>query len=100
MKSFQGISEVKVPGGKLVRVKCAVEGDKISKIQITGDFFTHPEETIQRLEEELTGLEVDNEKIRSKVHEFFQRQECVLIGVGPGDFITAILKAASPQTPE
>ncbi|MEM2107066.1 MAG: lipoate protein ligase C-terminal domain-containing protein [Candidatus Bathyarchaeia archaeon] len=100
MKSFQGSSEVKVPGGKLVRVKCNVEGNKISKIQITGDFFTHPEETIQRLEEELTGLMVDTEKIRSRVTEFFQRQECTLIGVEPSDFIAAILKAASPPRPE
>ena len=39
-------SVFKVAGGKLVQVKLTPKNDKIQDIQITGDFFLHPEEMI------------------------------------------------------
>ncbi|MGQ9542578.1 MAG: lipoate protein ligase C-terminal domain-containing protein [Candidatus Bathyarchaeia archaeon] len=96
MNSFQGRSEIKVPGGKLLRVKCTVDMNIISNIQITGDFFIHPEETIQSLEDELTGVAAEEDTVRRKILEFFRRVECVLIGAGPDDFATAVSMAISP----
>jgi hypothetical protein len=46
-------AEEKVPGGKLVRVTVRDDGD----VEITGDFFAHPEEGIAVIERGLTGLE-------------------------------------------
>lgn len=45
-------AEEKVPDGKLVRV--SVTGD--GRVEITGDFFAHPEEYIKLIEEALSQL--------------------------------------------
>lgn len=45
-------AEEKVPDGKLVRV--SVTGD--GRVEITGDFFAHPEENIKLIEEALSQL--------------------------------------------
>jgi len=45
----------KVPNGKLVRIK--IDFDKeIESVQITGDFFMHPEHVVEEFEKILTGL--------------------------------------------
>ena len=46
-------AEEKVPGGKLVRVTVRPDGG----VEITGDFFAHPEEGIVLIENALTGME-------------------------------------------
>ena len=50
----------KVPGGKLLRLKCVVKDDKIVAPQLSGDFFLSPPEKIVALEEALEGFPVDN----------------------------------------
>lgn len=45
-------AEEKVPGGKLVRVSVTADGH----VEITGDFFAHPEETVTLIEEALSQL--------------------------------------------
>jgi hypothetical protein len=45
-------AEEKVPGGKLVRVTVRPGG----RIEITGDFFLHPEESIALIEDALSRL--------------------------------------------
>jgi len=39
----------------------------IRTIKITGDFFLHPEETIEKLEENLVGVKLEKETIRNKI---------------------------------
>jgi len=43
-------------GGKLVKVTVRAQGRTIEDIRITGDFFTHPEGTIEALEGKLVGM--------------------------------------------
>lgn len=45
----------KVPGGKLLKVSIEHEKGAIVKAKVTGDFFCHPEDAIERLEEMLAG---------------------------------------------
>jgi len=56
MPPTNGISEGKYryKAGKLIIVNATFDGDKILKIKITGDFFLHPEERIEEIEEHLT----------------------------------------------
>ena len=63
--------EYKVPGGKLLCAKVEAEDDKITFLQISGDFFLLPETDLEDLEGQLLGLETDPESIREKVVTFF-----------------------------
>ncbi len=85
-------AELKVTGGKLLRVDCVTKDGVILHIRITGDFFLHPEEGIEVLEEKLTGLRADEEKIREAVSSFF-RGGHLLIGAEPEDIVEVIKKA-------
>jgi len=54
MSSSVRTAEEKVPGGKLVRV--SIIDAPARRVEISGDFFMHPEEGIARLEAALGGL--------------------------------------------
>ncbi|MEM4297741.1 MAG: lipoate protein ligase C-terminal domain-containing protein [Nitrososphaerota archaeon] len=86
-------AELKVHGGKLIRVACSVKGSKLDSVKITGDFFLHPEDDLEGLEEELKGIEIDEDRIRKAVRSFFERRGTTIIGAGPDDFADVIIKA-------
>ena len=48
-------SALKVPGGKLLKASVESDGAVIRKVRICGDFFIHPEDSIERLEAALKG---------------------------------------------
>lgn len=52
---MQIVAESKVPGGKLVRLKANVT-ETVQTVNISGDFFLHPEEAIEHIEQALIGL--------------------------------------------
>ena len=87
-----GRSESKIPGGKLIRVECAVEEGKVVEIAITGDFFVHPEDDVQKLERELVGLNAEPEVLKRYILDFFKRGS-VIVGDTSDDFAKAILEA-------
>ncbi len=39
--------EYKVPGGKLVAAEVEVDGDRISRVFVQGDFFLEPDEALE-----------------------------------------------------
>ena len=87
----------KVPGGKLLRIKVAYD-DKITKVDITGDFFAHPEECIEKIENQITGLPVDfkQKKFTECLTEFIERNQYELIGID-AEAIIRVLKEALKQ---
>jgi len=82
-----GRAEFKVPGGKLLAAETAVEDGRLVEVKITGDFFMHPEEAIEELEEALTGLLAADASIEKAVEGFFGKRTILLIGASPGDFV-------------
>lgn len=82
-----GRAEFKVPGGKLMAAETEVEDGRLVNVKITGDFFMHPEEAIEELEDMLIGLHVDASAIEDAVEEFFHGHSIELIGASPRDFI-------------
>lgn len=50
---------------KLIRIflKYDETSNTVESISITGDFFIHPEETLERLETDLIGTKLDEESI-------------------------------------
>lgn len=50
--------EYKVPGGKLVAAEVEVDGDRISRVFVQGDFFLEPDEALEDINAALVGLPV------------------------------------------
>lgn len=55
--------------GKLVKIELAYkkESQIIDSIKITGDFFIHPEEVIEKLEQELSGVKLEKQDLINKM---------------------------------
>jgi len=83
----------KIPGGKLVKVKLSVISEKIDQVRVMGDFFLHPEETIQVIEESLIGCKQDENSIRILIEQILKNSEATLIGAAASDFSKTIMMA-------
>ena len=86
-------SSYKIPGGKLVKVKLDTSSGKISDVKILGDFFLHPEETLQRIEELLLGSTADETSIENKVAQALTESDATLIGATAADIAKTIMMA-------
>lgn len=86
---MKGKSILKVPNGKLLKIFLEYEKDKITKIKITGDFFIHPEETIDELEKELTGLNFQS--VNKTIDEFFENKKPTVFGITTDSLKEAIM---------
>jgi lipoate-protein ligase A len=88
-----GRALLKVKGGKLVKAQLTQKEDKIQNIRITGDFFLHPEETINELEQALIGKPLKEENLLQTVRNLLHKKNVTLLGVAPEDFVKCILMA-------
>ena len=78
-------AEYKVPGGKLLVAETEVNEGVLTTVKVMGDFFMHPEEAINDLEDALTGKKAS--KIDEIVEKFFGGKEITLFGVSAKDFV-------------
>jgi lipoate-protein ligase A len=51
--------EYKVPGGKLVVVDLEVDGGRLGRVQVSGDFFLEPDSALEAINASLAGLPAD-----------------------------------------
>jgi lipoate-protein ligase A len=101
IKSFENLksnmisnASQKVKEGKVVKVE--VEYDEvIRKIKITGDFFLHPEEILEKIEKSTLGLNKDTsmEAIASKIQRIVKAHDAQMIGISP-ESMAAVIKEA------
>ncbi len=91
---MQGISTEKVPGGKLLRIKVDF-GGKINKVQITGDFFAHPEDVIEKIENSLSGLDLHTSEtdIQNKIENVISKMGADVIGIDAAAITKNLIKA-------
>lgn len=88
----------KVPNGKLLKIFLEDRDGKISSIKITGDFFLHPEENLELLEEILIGTHIQKENLVSKIQDFVSETKTVFFGIDGESLAHTILQAFnSPQ---
>ena len=80
----------KVPDGKMVRIEMDYT-DKIEKISISGDFFMHPEDTIEKIEKALVGIELEEEKIFDAIVKVAEDKKIEFFGVDASSLTRAIL---------
>jgi lipoate-protein ligase A len=88
-------SSFKVPGGKLVRIALSRENHKICTIKITGDFFLHPESTLDKIEEKLVGAVLHEPELRKRIESVIAENRAILIGATPADIARAIMLAVT-----
>ncbi len=63
--------------GKLVKIELVyiLKSMRIKKIKITGDFFLHPEETIEKLEESLVDVKLEKKYIKNKIESVLRNSK-------------------------
>jgi lipoate-protein ligase A len=83
----------KIPGGKLVCIEVTASGDKVRKLKITGDFFLHPEDAIEKLEGALSGSPLSLGEADAAARFASALGEAVLVGVTPRDLARLFRKA-------
>ncbi|MBI4177396.1 MAG: hypothetical protein HY516_03435 [Candidatus Aenigmarchaeota archaeon] len=91
---MRGISTEKVQGGKLLRVKVDFDG-KIDRVQITGDFFAHPEDVIEKIESSLNGLDVgtDDHEMRVKIESVISKTGADMVGIDAAAIARNVINA-------
>ena len=88
------VADYKVQGGKMLRIKMNLEGKMIRSIIILGDFFLHPESTIEAIEDGIVGCSVDVQILSSRIQSVLDEHKAVLIGATSVDIAKAIEKAS------
>lgn len=88
-----GKAEYKVKDGKLIRVQLVKKENRIEKVKITGDFFLHPEELIEELEQALAGRELDESNLAKSIRIVIEQKGATLLGASPEDFTRCIVMA-------
>ncbi len=83
-----------MPGGKLVIVKISYS-DKIERLQILGDFFIHPEESLSLIEELFIGSQINLTKaeVSGRIDALAKKNGIEMIGVTADAMAQAILMA-------
>ncbi len=63
--------------GKIVKIKLAYKekSQLIHSIKITGDFFVHPEEAIEQLEQGLCGIKLEKKDLKNKIQLVLKNSE-------------------------
>ncbi|MEM2282641.1 MAG: lipoate protein ligase C-terminal domain-containing protein [Candidatus Hadarchaeales archaeon] len=86
-------AELKAPKG-VIKVELETAAGKIQKIRITGDFFLYPEEALEKLEESLKNVPLEEAELMKVVRNFFESERVQAPMLGPEHFVEAILRAA------
>lgn len=91
---MHGVSKYKVPGGKLVEVRLEYD-DVIEKVEILGDFFLHPEESLVKIEKGLANTKVDSSEmdVTRKIEDIVKLSKIELVGITPEAIAKAIKMA-------
>lgn len=85
--------EYKEPGGKLVVVDLEVRDGRLRGVEVSGDFFLQPEETLWRMRDAIDGAPADasREEIERRVARAAEGAE--LIGISPAGVAIAVRRA-------
>ena len=85
----------KIPNGKMLRVIAELDGEKINKIKITGDFFIHPEESIMVIEKSIINCDkhTNENDLMEKIDAAINLTKAKLIGVDARSIAFAVHSA-------
>ena len=90
---MQSKSVYKIPNGKLLKISLNYDenNNTITQISIMGDFFAHPEESIELMESELRNTILIKEKLLSKINSVINSNDIDFIGLDAEGLTQGIL---------
>jgi lipoate-protein ligase A len=88
----------KAPGG-LIRCIATVRDDRLDDVAFSGDFTALPASMPNELDVALVGCELSEPALLARVNECYGRINPEIPGIGPGDWVAAVLQATTPQVP-
>lgn len=86
-------ADYKAPGGKMLRVRLTERDGRIESVQLSGDFFLIPEDSLPKLEKMLVDVRLDESELKLLVDRFFRGTQAQGLGISNDDFVRAILLA-------
>jgi len=91
---------VKVPNGKLLRVDVEFDKKNILNVKITGDFFLHPENTIELFEKKIKQIptKFDCDKLIRTLNKIAVDNKAQLIGITTRDIIKTLEEAINAKS--
>ncbi|KYK26509.1 hypothetical protein AYK20_03660 [Thermoplasmatales archaeon SG8-52-1] len=86
-------SVYKIPNGKLLKINLNYDKNtnKIKEVIITGDFFVHPEEAIELIEEKLLNVKLDKINLFETIQSVIDENKIELIGLDAEGLTNGIL---------
>jgi hypothetical protein len=97
MEGLKGGCDRKVTGGKLFRVRLTMDMDgptpKMADLRLLGDFFMHPEDSVEDLEEAICDAYNSGQDLVTSIHDVLDRKGAIIYGGGPEDISGAVLDA-------
>ena len=80
--------------GKLIRISLDTNQGLITRVQVCGDFFLHPEESLESIEAALVGMPIDEGLIQRKIEQVAVEHGIQMLGVSAQSLAFTIMKAA------
>ena len=86
-------SVYKIPNGKLIKIDLDYnrKTNKINKLNITGDFFAYPEESIEYIENDLKDTYLDKDILFEKIESIIKNNSIEFIGLNCKGITDAIM---------
>jgi lipoate---protein ligase len=88
----------KAPGG-LIRCIATVGDGRLLDVSFTGDFTALPASVPNDLDAALVGCELGEPALLGRVIDYYERASPEIPGVGPSDWVAAVMLATTPQVP-
>jgi small-conductance mechanosensitive channel len=86
-------SVYKIPNGKLLKIFLNYDekNNKITEVNITGDFFAYPEEAIDILEEKLRNTKLEKAVLFDTIESVIRENQIEFIGLNSEGLTNGIL---------
>ncbi len=88
MKSGKNIFKA----GKLIKIDLKYD-ETINEIKIHGDFFLYPEDSIEKLQQQLVGTRIDKQAIKERIDAILRQELIESFGFTSEQLAEAILGA-------
>ncbi|MCK4444897.1 MAG: lipoate--protein ligase family protein [Thermoplasmata archaeon] len=88
---------VEDPKGKFLKIYMDFD-DVINEIVITGDFFAHPEEAIDELQDNLKGARTEPDVIKKILEDFFELRGVRMYGISLEGLLMGIMECLEGGT--
>jgi len=77
--------------GKLLRIEATFD-ETINALKITGDFFMHPEDTLEEIVSGIIGMQVpiQKEEMTKKINSIIDQYQAELIGISTEDIVNTL----------